>query len=350
LRTAFFTGAGASRSIGYPLTSEFLPTVRRLLRSGQLFKEINSDAIAKADRAALREYLAVLLPGMPRTSDASLPLITDIFSLLDHSLGQADALPIGGQSEIRHCRQLLMQAITDVLISAHHEEFAPAEAKTHSILVNWLHAMSPDLGFITTNYDTSIETELYGKYDGKKLYDALDLGYDWRDLAGNLHSRPVAPALRVYKLHGSFDLLRCATCGFVYLNRWGNIAHQAFRRRIDSQNTCHCRSDQRLELHIVSPSHVRDVRDSSLLNAWRHALEWMRTSDRWIIAGYSLPSEDLAIRSLLLKAYHTAPKKPTIHVVQRGDGAKNRYKVLFPKCRYYTGGLNAYVRANAEKR
>jgi hypothetical protein len=71
----------------------------------------------------------------------------------------------------------------------------------------------------------------------------------------------------------------------------------------------------------------------------------MRTADRWIIVGYSLPPEDLAVRSLLLRAYCTAGKKrkPEIIVVQRGDSVEPRYRVLLPKCRYETDGLEGFL-------
>lgn len=43
MRIALFTGAGASRAIGYRLTSEILPRVRVELASGDLFARMNED-------------------------------------------------------------------------------------------------------------------------------------------------------------------------------------------------------------------------------------------------------------------------------------------------------------------
>ena len=41
------------------------------------------------------------------------------------------------------------------------------------------------------------------------------------------------------------------------------------------------------------------------------ALEDLRCADEWIMAGYSLPSEDVAIRSLLLRAFHARRARAT---------------------------------------
>src|SRR5262245_60995870 len=179
-----------------------------------------------------------------------------------------------------------------------------------------------------------------GRNGKKNVYKIIDLGFDWRHIrTQEVHTRPEKPVLRVYKLHGSLDTLVCRSCGYVYFNAWGTIAHQAFRKTLDRKNTCECREDLPLELHIVSPSLVRDVRDANLLSVWRSALAWLRTCDRWIIVGYSLPPEDLAIRSLLLRAYHGAESRPEIIVVQSGQKLEPRYRVLFPECHYWGEGL-----------
>jgi hypothetical protein len=86
------------------------------------------------------------------------------------------------------------------------------------------------------------------------------------------------------------------------------------------------------------------VRDANLLNVWKCALELMRTADRWVIIGYSLPPEDLAIRSLLMRAYATAVKQPKVVVVQEGGAAKPRYSLIFPDLEYHESGLEAFLK------
>ena len=87
---------------------------------------------------------------------------------------------------------------------------------------------------------------------------------------------------------------------------------------------------------IVSPSFVRDVRDPILLEIWRNALGALRRAERWFIVCYSLPPEDVAIRSMLLRAYtgrDDDKKKVEIVVVQKraNDPEQTRYTSLLPK-------------------
>jgi hypothetical protein len=78
----------------------------------------------------------------------------------------------------------------------------------------------------------------------------------------------------------------------------------------------------------------------------------MRTADEWIIAGYSLPSEDIAIRSILLRAYHGRGRRqpPRITVVQQGreDETEGRYVTLLPSCTFTYDGFEQFIDALPE--
>jgi hypothetical protein len=85
-----------------------------------------------------------------------------------------------------------------------------------------------------------------------------------------------------------------------------------------------------------------------LLVIWRRAVEALRGASEWIIVGYSLPPEDVAIRSMFLRAYQSrdddAPA-PNVVVVQKEEREPevSRYKLLFPGCSFRSGGLSAYL-------
>jgi len=353
MRTVLFTGAGASRGIGYPMTSDLLPLVREELASGELFRNMSTRRKERRDRKDLEASLLTLLPGFQKLPADELPLITDVFSLVEFSLLSNESLPIGGESALRHFRELLKQAITDILLGYFLEDWnleikaQKQQKRSLDSLAQWIWQQGKSIGLVTTNYDIGLEYEIYKKMKRKRVYRNVDLGFDYRHIrSGREHTRPAKPMLRVYKLHGSLDTLRCRACGYVYFNPWGSIADLPFQARTTHNNTCHCRNDkcrERLELHIVAPSLVRDVRDANILSVWRSALELMRSAQRWFIIGYSLPPEDLAIRSLFIRAYSAATEKPKITVVQLGNSAKSRYKILFPDCRYEAGGLEKFL-------
>jgi hypothetical protein len=100
---------------------------------------------------------------------------------------------------------------------------------------------------------------------------------------------------------------------------------------------------------IVAPSLVRDGRDPILLGIWRKALEALRQADEWIIFGYSLPPEDVAIRCMFLRAYQGGGTvgTPRVVVVQKEEREPElmRYRLLLPKQKYayVAGGLSGYL-------
>ncbi len=138
--------------------------------------------------------------------------------------------------------------------------------------------------------------------------------------------------------------LRCDLCEHNYINTFGAIADLAFHEDVNDYNTCHC-GHAPLRSVIIAPSLVRDIRDVNLLEIWKNTLELLRTATEWVIIGYSFPSEDIAIRSLFLRAYNGHEERPLIRVIQKGEDktVSSRYKLFFPNCIYETGGLEQFL-------
>jgi NAD-dependent SIR2 family protein deacetylase len=146
--------------------------------------------------------------------------------------------------------------------------------------------------------------------------------------------------LRLYKLHGALNWLRCPRCSHVYVNHHVNVAEL-----IDSDEkdwiTCHC-GFVPLDMLLVAPSYVRNVQLPALRAIWQHAYEALRLSDRWIFVGYSLTPEDVAIRAMLLRARLAAEKLgrvPIIEVFNPDDAVAERYRSMFPNARIEASGL-----------
>jgi hypothetical protein len=97
---------------------------------------------------------------------------------------------------------------------------------------------------------------------------------------------------------------------------------------------------------------VRDVRNPNLESVWQAALEALRSAERWVFVGYSLPPEDLAIRALLLRAFGARPVPPRVLVVDRGrqPEVERRYRLLFPGLEFMNGGVEAFVATLEEER
>jgi len=368
---AVFLGAGASRTFGWPLTNELLPLIIDGIIKEDLFEDvrINSKSHNAADRELLTEALLALCPGLPLTRTSlkknrqRLPLVTSLLSMLDYSLSSGQALVSGlTLDEIKNARVLLERAIYETI---EHEEVAtedhywpprePNEATQQ--LVTWLDGLRPEhsaVGVITSNYDVAIE-KAWG-FKGEDMHEvddlslSMDFGFDWiwpsHYYPETIITRPATALRRLYKLHGSTNWLRCGLCDRVYINPKVDIAVYAYDRKSTPNNGCHC-GHYKLEVQIVSPSFVRDMRAPNLISVWQNALNWLRRADDWIIIGYSFPDEDLNIRSLFTRALAARQKWPNVTAIQLGDNQsiRTRYKQFFPRGRltFLMNGLQDFL-------
>jgi NAD-dependent SIR2 family protein deacetylase len=361
-RTVLFLGAGASAAFGLPVTSAIFPYIRNNLLSRTLFPTESNPKRERAKMDRLHGYLSTFLPAVFE-EDIELPLITDVLSLIDQLLSTGEiGIPMVSTNDMEDFRTLLVQAIVETIEAARSD---PRSNQALDRLTDWVLNM-PESGetpltIVSTNYDTLLESFLFEKleidlYDLEmRLGNFVDMGFSWREHTSGtfletIYHPPKDPRLKIYKLHGSLSWLKCPLCGFTYVNTTGTIFRQAFRGdKIDYNNTCVCGHGP-MHAVIVAPSMVRSIQDPNLLTIWRSSLEAMRTATEWIIVGYSLPPEDIAIRSIFLRAYHGRGRKgkfPNIRVIQREEDTlmEGRYRLLFPECKFEYGGFEEFIRA-----
>jgi NAD-dependent SIR2 family protein deacetylase len=402
-RTVIFLGAGASKGLGLPVTQDIFPILHERLYAepAPLF---GGDA---TDQDHLKRCLEAILPGLcdvdvdPQGRDArrdTLPAITDVLSAIDYHLVAANApSPNVTVSELARGRLLLERAVFELLVrnessDALNMEGIPEDVRAEwqqtatfellprrppdyehdlRLAVDWIETLSRSkdrVTLISPNYDIEIEQTLYSRLGYHQVFANVDFGMSVRDPStGRVYRRPDSARLGVYKLHGSLNWLRCDLCDNVYLNPVGAIAYLSFLLGDDAQrrkkkdprlkklaasgaNQCHC-GYQPLRHVIVAPSFVRAVRDPMLLEIWRNVQEALRQADEWIIVGYSLPPEDVAIRSMFLRAYQgrdfaTRPPRVVVVQMQEKDPELTRYRLLFPGHVYEVGGLSGYIGRN----
>lgn len=359
---ALFLGAGSSAAFGYPVTAKLFPLIREKLQTRKLFDLASNPKRERAKMRRLHDYLERLMPAV-FSPGVELPWITEVLSLLDHFVqAQQIPAPMFALEEMRDFRTLLEEAILAVITA---DRPNPRDVPELDRLTDWLLCVpataAKPVTIISTNYDTMIESLLFEKVtlhtwmaenDPNGEHSRLDLGFAWREHASGkyheqLHRPPNDPWVRILKLHGSLNWLNCALCGFTYVNTTGDIHREAFRETmIDRNNTCVCGHGP-VRAVIVAPSTVRSITDPNLLGIWTSALESLRRADEWIFAGYSLPSEDIAIRSILVRAYHGRKPNalPRVRVVQlEPDRAmEGRYRLLFPDAAFEYGGFGRFI-------
>lgn len=352
-RVAVFMGAGASRAFGYPLTRDIFPAIWARARDEKLFW---------GDRAACRELksgLTDLLPGLSTVSEV--PLITHVLSLIDQSVLLTRS-PAPGQdiARLQNLRLLLERAVCEVIGRAKPE---PGESRLLKRFVAWLkrHRRRVEVGVVSTNYDTCVEQVLFDEYfdrtkrarqtrvawstvTHRRIAEEFDFGFGWRmPYENRIAEFRGTPRFRWYKLHGSLNWVGCDLCEHIYVNPDWPINDLAYDK-VSSANTCHC-GHAKLRPVIVAPSYVRDMRDSNLIQIWRNALEFLRRAEDWYLIGYSLPAEDVAIRSLLVRAYNGREQRPSVTVVTKeaDPELKARFEVFFPRTRFSTDGVEGLV-------
>ncbi len=337
--TTLFTGAGVSHAYGLPLTREILPRVWRGGHDG-----------------TLGDYLRRLFPGLDALVEGDVeldagrlfPLITDALSLVDHLIANNSALGkrMNGE-ELAEFRLLMDQAIAETLASSSAAD-GTGEDRAGSLhdLARWAFSGNEPFAMVSTNYDTLCDFALLKEARRRGITERIDFGMSWRAVqSGHMVQRPAKPGLSILKLHGSLNWLRCPACDAIYINRVADINALGFRREITDGNTCHCEYAPLCPV-LVAPSFVREIRSPGLLSIWQSALEVMRRSRQWILAGYSLPPEDYAIRALLQRAYSSREHDElSITVIQhRPDPATEwRYRLLFPECRFVTSGFREFL-------
>ena len=90
------------------------------------------------------------------------------------------------------------------------------------------------------------------------------------------------------------------------------------------------------------------MRDRNLLSVRRSATEALRLADEWVFVGYSLPTEDVGIRALLMRSLFSCDELPKVCVVSDRTNALPRYRLLFPECTYTKDGFAKFLAGTHE--
>lgn len=351
----YFLGAGCSKNFGYPLTGEIMPRILENLYKKDLFQldDRKKTTAEKNQEKELLKFIELLYPGLKgvniKTKKKRIPSITEILSLVDHlCFYSIPPHPSLGEESLLRFRYLLNRAVAELLMDYQRMKHTLKEKKLLREFMGPIVAekKKSSISIITTNYDLSIDPA----FEKVIADNRVDYGISYRgmDTNGTITLQTSQPLFRYYKLHGSLNWLKCDLCGQYYIHENGTVAHQAFREEIDQDNTCACNDYLKLRTVLVAPSLVRDIRDSNLLQIWKAAIEAIRTADELTFIGYSLPAEDLAIKSVIMRGLNGRPKGRglKVTVVQKDLAAKQNYINLFGSgIKYHSKGLSAYLKA-----
>ena len=365
--TVYFLGAGASADAGVPLTNILLRKIANRIRrrKGVLSTFIKAFGFLKADSSGR-------------------PPIVDVISLLDSCL--RENRPLNASFTVDRLRQVrneltvelsrvvesgrrgrlkvLMPEIArdqpgakDLRISAYFREFARTlRPRNRGVGVT----LQPGDAIITTNYDTNIDVALYelayweesgGRLGYSNVTDVF-LGSYFRDPYNDEYAlEDPTKVVDLFKLHGSLNWLYCPRCSRIYIAAFG-FSVQYLTRKIRDELTCFC-GFYSLEQVIIAPSVFQEIENPHLQAIWMNAYHVLESADSWTFVGYSFPTEDLAVRSLLYRAMsamrYKRRKLPKIKVVctrkdLKTSILKSRYESFFGRNIEFDGrGFSDYV-------
>jgi hypothetical protein len=364
--TTYVLGAGASYPV-YPLASKLLAAVNDfIVGCGKL--------IDRFDYEKWPEVLGWL-------ENNSNPLlrqafqngnIEQIFTILDladslHDDSQIDILRASKQgmeavnaaklrheglakdtTEYHHIKRTLMWALEQFFQDGHHRDYQNTGSKEWSTLNQFADLVQPRDTVVTFNYDSTIERVLLER---KKWFPSN--GYGERLVfQKDRHDRTVITfpdsPVKVLHLHGAVGWYRKPSVRDAYLGGGGAIPLEArtpapietkiaidpivlgdfgLYPAVDASMPDRPPDEYQVLLH---PSFLKDYSGEEtgnpvFIEMWRKAAESLRSADKVVIIGYSLPPADSAAWTLLLT--NCTVERTTI--VDPSAAVMTRYRKLF---------------------
>jgi hypothetical protein len=353
----YVLGAGASFVHGAPLTNQILEYA---------FNEtgIQNDPRLEVVKAFLKDIFH-FDANLNEGKSEDYPGLVDVLSVVDMALDRKESLAPGyGIEKLRKVREGLEYAIFRALEhSLSYQNKQRPRSKVTKQLVNKLSAESSVI--ISLNYDVIIDIALSRRFkanftfegaDAHLLQDTDHLGIDYGVEFANLEQQEDQNLFRLYKLHGSFNWLWSSVTGNIY---FGGLS-KAIAKLYDDQSERalnlegYYLSEQKADLQpiLITPTHLKDLRNVHIGILWRKAEEALRRAKRITFIGYSLPGDDLHIKYLFKRAIVTRHewKKPEITVVDYAEGTnvtsvQENYMRFFGKdVIYYRKGFENYVK------
>jgi SIR2-like domain len=347
----YFIGAGASKQDRFPLTNELKHGVAwAILQVPERFETLaeylrylyNVHEVAFQESARIWDGLRQRVSDRLQTECNQMPEVTDLLSDLDWMIREqssfgpglhaGDAAHRSSVSDLGAVRDLVVQALCYCLGTYDNLDAA-------SITREFIQLIKPHDSLITTNWDLLLDAARDARF-GSAPEDYGTTGNVVLE-GGTEPQGEERPKL--LKLHGSLSWRYCQRCQRLVIDP---LHHVAGERQERATCLCTCRFSEL----IVTPGFVREYRNVHLLNIWGEALLSMAQASEWIFVGYSLPADDVGIRTLLLKARcvrqdlgRNAPRVTIVTGRDRRDETIGRYLGILPHAELYADDFGGFV-------
>ena len=311
----YVLGAGASYVHGAPLTDEILwyaitqtgagkdPRIRQLVT---FLKDVfGFQPIVRRKTRPACDY----------------PGLVDVLSVVDMAVDRRESLSQKYDGRrLREIRRALEFAIFKALDhSLSRQSKTGRSSRATSVFVQKIRKHHSAI--ISLNYDLVIDVALNRRL-GPHQYGTTSLPEEagrLRFVDYGLHFRGTHPVregsakFKLLKLHGSLNWLHDPASGDVYFGGLKKIVGGVFDRRGKASHDLRKFFKARppgLEPIMVTPTHLKDLRNVHVVNLWRQAEQVLRDATSITFIGYSLPGDDLHIKYLFKRALQSRTGRP----------------------------------------
>lgn len=236
---------------------------------------------------------------------ARLPTFEEVLGLIDLATMRGEGLrgiplsaPENGGLNLASVRRHLVFLMADAI-----RRKVPAEPAVHAQLVRNLRLGErlAQTSFVTTNYDTLIDTALEDEAlpeTERRLGSIVDYGFGALEERGRIPGREMR-SFALYKVHGSLNWLHCPVCTDLVVTHGADIVALL----LDDPPRARCTHCETLrEPVIVPPTLYKSLSNVYLGIVWNHAARALRNCAHLVFCGYSLSDADMHVKYLVKSA------------------------------------------------
>ena len=372
-------GAGATKACGGPLTDEILPAAL----NGEMAHDDRTTLVEDREEllALTREFLedcfnVPVQNNIIRKDDCpSLPLV---LSMLRRSLELGKPIGKWDGKRLVKAKRAIEYSVFAVIEAALRR--IRQNRQLHRNLLEPLYHNDRNIEptVISLNYDVIVDNAMFFLSDRYQNLRPPDYraNIDTQVYKNHLSFGTFGNLL---KIHGSLNWLYCGTCqrldlyvseGLHGLRTAKALDELYFNAPFDDAYSCRgtpCRNPQcdgTVSPILITPTYVKDYNNPHIERVWAEAEQFMKDSDRAIIIGYSLPTDDVEIAMLFKQGLNHLPRnKITVVEYVEGDIDKpvdqrtpieqhptgRRFRSLFgADLDWHTSGFGGWLRENQQ--
>jgi len=292
-----------------------------------------------------------------KSGEDDLPSLEDHFTMLDLAANSGHHLGLKyPPKKLRALRRMSIHRVFQIL-DKEYDESAHAKRFLEKCVGDF------NTSIITLNWDIVVEALLADRM--------VDYGIDVEWILGYTSVPRKGDPIPLFKVHGSANWTYCDACRTIHakfdeksalhsnaflevgdfgLFELGESVENDIREELagaDGSRTCRVCGNQ-LAGRLATFSYTKAFSIHQFQTIWERAYAALRSADRWIFVGYSMPQADYEFKHMLKSAQLGRERQdsPAIKVVLKGDeGAEGQYKRFFgvERVEIFQEGLAAWV-------